>query len=148
MPPKGQELHKKPETRAERIARWKKEQDQVSKRLPRTIEPMQTYSHQAHDRRKESRHDLENEIQKDASLRNIGTHRNEDRNPTRNPETSDKVIEDTTLLAETKNCQPEARPSRASPNLMYGSKILSNITHKPIEAAKSKALEGNSTGIH
>eukprot|EP01018_Ginkgo_biloba_P004641 Gb_20581 [translate_table: standard] len=94
MSPKGQELAKKPKSRAKRIAHWQKEKDQADRRLPRTMEPT---------------------------------------NPTRTPESNDKVTEETTLLAETKKCQPEAMPSGASPGLTCRSHTISNITHKPIE---------------
>eukprot|EP01018_Ginkgo_biloba_P026140 Gb_22377 [translate_table: standard] len=66
----------------------------------------------------------------------------EDKNPTRKPESSDKVIEDIALLAEAENCQPKARPSGASPNLMCVSKILSNITHEPVKAANPRYSKG------
>eukprot|EP01018_Ginkgo_biloba_P012024 Gb_13383 [translate_table: standard] len=71
----------------------------------------------AHGKRKESGPNIENEIQKDASLRNARSHGSEDRNPVHKPESNDKVIEDTALLEKAENCQPEARPSGASPNL-------------------------------
>eukprot|EP01018_Ginkgo_biloba_P031070 Gb_41191 [translate_table: standard] len=109
MVPKGQELPRKPETRVERLARWQKEQHQAGRRLPKTMEPMQRYSRRA-----------------------------DDMNPARNPDSSDKVIEETVLLAEMENCQLEARPSRACPNLTCGSNAVSNITHEPVEAINPK----------
>eukprot|EP01018_Ginkgo_biloba_P040928 Gb_10168 [translate_table: standard] len=45
----------------------------------------------------------------------------EDKNFVRKPESSDKVSEDTALLVEMENCQPEARPLGASPNLTTNS---------------------------
>eukprot|EP01018_Ginkgo_biloba_P015780 Gb_12893 [translate_table: standard] len=121
------------------------EQDQDGKRLLRTIEPTQNYSRQAHGKRKESKLDLENEIRKDASLRNAGSHGSEDRNLARKPESSDKVIEDTALLADAENCQPKARPSGASPNLTCGSKLIKHHA-RTSRSYKSKGLEGNSIG--
>eukprot|EP01018_Ginkgo_biloba_P037235 Gb_08280 [translate_table: standard] len=106
------------------------------------MEPTQKYSQRAHYKRKESELDLENEIRKDASLRNAGSNGSEDRNPARNPESSDKVIEDTALLAKMENCQPEVRPLGASPNLTCRSNIVSNITHKPIESINPKDSSG------
>eukprot|EP01018_Ginkgo_biloba_P001086 Gb_18584 [translate_table: standard] len=124
-----------PEIGAKRLARWQKEQDQADRRLPRTMEPMQKYSRRAHGKRKESGPNLENEIRKNASLRNAGSHESEDKNPSCNLESSDKVIEDISLLAEAENYQPEARPLGPSPNLTCGSNTLSNITHEPVEDA-------------
>eukprot|EP01018_Ginkgo_biloba_P021439 Gb_01196 [translate_table: standard] len=71
------------------------------------MEPMQKYSGRAHDK-----------------------------NPAHTPESSDKVIEDTTLLVEAEKYQSEARPSGASPNLTCRSNILSNITYEPVGATR------------
>eukprot|EP01018_Ginkgo_biloba_P020975 Gb_16153 [translate_table: standard] len=70
--------------------------------------------------------------------------RGEDRNPARTPESNAKAIEETDLLAETKNCQPEATPSRASLDLTCESHTLSNITHKP---TKDSTTQRDSSGI-
>eukprot|EP01018_Ginkgo_biloba_P039792 Gb_05222 [translate_table: standard] len=100
------------------------------------------YSHQAHGKHKESRPDFENEIRKDASLRNTGFHESKDRNPAHKSESSDKVIEDTALLPEVENYQPKARPWRESPNLTCESKILSNITHELVKVANPRDSKG------
>eukprot|EP01018_Ginkgo_biloba_P015547 Gb_41713 [translate_table: standard] len=86
--------------------------------------------------------DLKNEIRKDASLRTAETHECEDRNSARKLESSDKVNGDTALLAETENCQPEARPSGASPNLSCESITASNVTHEPVEVINQRDSQG------
>eukprot|EP01018_Ginkgo_biloba_P032148 Gb_37529 [translate_table: standard] len=132
MPPKGQEL------------------DQASRRLPRTMEPTQKYSCRAHGKRKESEPDLVNEIRKDTSLRTVETHESEDKNSARRVESSDKVNGDTALLVEMENCQPEVRPSGASPNLTCESNPISNITYEPVEAINprdsSRIPQGSTEG--
>eukprot|EP01018_Ginkgo_biloba_P015035 Gb_26369 [translate_table: standard] len=86
--------------------------------------------------------ELENEIRKDASLRTAETHESEDKNFARKLESSDKVNGDTALLVETENCQPEARPSGASPNLLCGSITASNVTHEPVEVINQRDSQG------
>lgn len=103
---------------------------------------MQKYSRRAHGKRKESGPDLKNEIRKDASLWNVGTHGSEDRNSARKLKSSDKVNADTTLLAETQNNQQEAMPSRASPNLPCKSNTVLNVTHEPVEDINQRDSQG------
>lgn len=74
------------------------------------MEPTQKYSSRAHGKHKESELDLEDGIRKDASLQNVRSQGGEDMNPSRTPESSDKVIEETALLVETEKCQLEATP--------------------------------------
>eukprot|EP01018_Ginkgo_biloba_P011604 Gb_32813 [translate_table: standard] len=76
------------------------------------------------------------ELAKKPETRVERSHGSEDRNPAHNLESSDKVIEDTALLVETKNFQSKARPSGASPNLMCKIHSLSNITHELDEATR------------
>eukprot|EP01018_Ginkgo_biloba_P017425 Gb_05199 [translate_table: standard] len=106
------------------------------------MEPNQKYSRRAHGKRKESKPDLEDEIRKDASLRNVESQGSEHKNPTHIPKSSDKVTEETALLADTEKCQPEAMPSGASPDLMCKSHILSNITHEPVKASTQRDSHG------
>eukprot|EP01018_Ginkgo_biloba_P025267 Gb_17649 [translate_table: standard] len=106
------------------------------------MEPMQKYSRRAHRKRKESELDLEDEIRKDVSLRNARSQGGKDRNLARTSESNDKVIEEIALLAETEKCQTEARQSGASPDLICGSHILSNITHELVEASNQRDSHG------
>eukprot|EP01018_Ginkgo_biloba_P018450 Gb_13794 [translate_table: standard] len=99
------------------------------------MEPTQKYSHRAHQKCKESEPNLEDEIRRDASLQNVGSQGGKDRNPTRTPESNDKVTEETALLAKTEKCQLEAMPLGAFLDLMCRSHILSYITHEPVEAS-------------